>query len=317
LGNKELHITNVDEAPKNVVSVFVLVYNQEQIIEQTLNSILSQKTNFPFNLVIGEDCSTDKTLDILKKFQSKYPNQIKLISSEKNVGLIHNFMRTINHCDGKYIAICDGDDYWIYDKKLQEQVNFLEFHSDFSIVFTRKQDLLEDGKMVVLDEKKPEISAFDDLVKSNYIPSVTALFRNKISNKKLPNWILKYPYGDWPLYLWLLADGSKIAFIDKITATYRKGIGESHKLRKNLSTITNVNLNILQDLHQDSHFNNYRKSIKKSIQQHKIQLFNDYNREGKYFLGFKVFLKLMFQTNIFIALRVYLYSLKKHLLKID
>lgn len=316
MGNKELHITNVYEAPKNVVSVFMLVYNQEQIIEQTLNSILSQITNFPFNLVIGEDCSTDKTLDILKKYQSEYPNQIKLITSEKNVGLIHNFMRTIYNCDGKYIAICDGDDYWISDKKLQEQVDFLELHRDFSIVFTKKQDLLEDGRMVVQDEKKPEVSGFDDLVKSNYIPSVTALFRNKSLNKKLPNWILKYPYGDWPLYLWLLADGSKIAFIDKITATYRKGIGESHKLRKSLSTITSVNLNILQDLHQDSHFNNYRKSIKKSIQQHKIQLFNDYNREGKYFLGFKVFLKLMFKTNLFISLRAYLYSLKKHLLKI-
>lgn len=316
MGNKELHITNVDEATKNVVSVFMLVYNQEQIIEQTLNSILSQKTNFLFNLVIGEDCSTDKTLDILKKYQSEYPNQIKLITSDKNVGLIHNFMRTVCHCDGKYIAICDGDDYWIDDLKLQAQVDFLESHSDFSIVFTRKQDLLEDGKMVILEEKKPVVSTFDDLVKSNYIPSVTVLFKNKILNKKLPNWILKYPYGDWPLYLWLLADGSKIAFINKITATYRKGIGESHKLRKNLSTITTVNLNILRDLYQDSHFISYKKAIKKSIQQHKIQLFNDYNREGKYFLGFKVFLKLMFQTNIFIALRVYLYSLKKHLLKI-
>jgi glycosyltransferase involved in cell wall biosynthesis len=299
-----------------MVSVFMLVYNQEHFIEQTLNSILNQKTNFPFNLVIGEDCSTDKTLEIIKKYQSRYPNQIKIISSEVNIGLINNFMKTVYHCDGKYIAICDGDDYWIDDNKLQEQVNFLETHSNFSIVFSRKQDLLEDGSMVILNEEKPKISDFEDLVKSNYIPSVTTLFTNKISNNKLPNWILKYPYGDWPLYLWLLADGSKIGFIDKITATYRKGIGESFKLRKKLSTITAVNLNILQDLHHDSHFKKYRNAIKKSIRQHKIQLFNDYNREGKYFLGFKVFLKLMFQTNIFMALRVYLYSLKKHLLKI-
>ena len=101
-----------------MVSVFMLVYNQENYITETLQSILNQKTTFPFNLVIGEDCSTDNTRNILKEFKTKFPDKIKLITSDHNVGLINNFIRTLDQWDGKYTAICDGDDYWVDMNKL-------------------------------------------------------------------------------------------------------------------------------------------------------------------------------------------------------
>ena len=138
----------------NIVSVFILVYNQELYIKQTIQSILDQKTNFDFNLVIGEDCSTDNTLKILNDFKDKYPDQIKLISLKKNIGLIHNFVNTVKECDGKFIAICDGDDFWLDECKLQKQVDFLENNLDYSIVFTNKTNLFSNGTLKDSEEKK-------------------------------------------------------------------------------------------------------------------------------------------------------------------
>lgn len=295
----------------NMVSVFMLVYNQEQYIKQTLDSILGQQTNFAFNLVIGEDCSTDNTLSILKDYQARYPKKIKIISSDQNVGLIANFVRTIKACDGKYIAICDGDDYWIDDNKLQKQVDFLETHSGFSIVFTDKNDLYSDGTIVAPKQKKQKVSGFDDLIKGNYIASVTVLFKNSFFNKDLPHWLLKYPYGDWPVYLMTVNDGSKIKFLDCVTANYRKDTGASARLRKKPSEVTRINLNILEDLVNDDYFLPNKQSINKSILLHQLQLMKAYNREKQYFRAFSLYLKLLFKVNLFQLKKQYLHSFFK------
>jgi len=298
-----------------MVSVFILVYNQEQYIKQTIQSILDQKTNFDFNLVIGEDCSTDNTLNILQEFKNKYPDQIKLLSLKKNIGLIHNFVRTLKECDGKYIAICDGDDFWIDTSKLQKQVDFLEKNIDYSIVFTNKTNLLGDGSLVKKEEKKPEISDFRDLVKGNYIASVTVLIRNKVSDFKIPDWFLKYPYGDWPLYLMTVNDGSKIKHLDIITAVYRSDIGISSKIRKKISTITIVNLNILKDMYNDVFFVKNIHHIKSNIINHEIMLMTSLNREKQFRNSLCQYTKLLFKTNFIYLSQKYLYSLKVSILR--
>lgn len=294
----------------NIVSVFILVYNQEQYIKQTIQSILDQKTNFDFNLVIGEDCSTDDTLKILNNFKDKYPDQIKLISLKKNIGLIHNFVNTIKECDGKFIAICDGDDFWLDECKLQKQVDFLENNLDYSIVFTNKTNLFSNGILKDSEEEKPETSNFNDLIKGNYIASVTVLIRNKVSDFKIPDWFLKYPYGDWPLYLMTVNDGSKIKYLDIITAVYRTDIGVSSKIRKKISALTTINLNILKDVYNDNFFRNHKTSIKKSIIDHEIMLMTSLNREKKYGSSFYIYLQLIPKINFFTLTKKYLYSLK-------
>ena len=215
------------------VSIFILTYNQESYITQTLKSVLNQKTNFNFQLVIGEDCSTDNTREICEQFAEKYAGKIKLLPSlGKNIGLIANYMRTIKECDGKYIAICDGDDYWIDDNKLQKQVDILESNEELSIVYTKVRRLYPDGKFkesIVKDRKL--ISAFEDLVFDNFIPSVSVLFRNKQDTMHIPEWLIHFPYGDWPTYLWTIKDSGSIYFLDEITAVYRTEIGESFKIR--------------------------------------------------------------------------------------
>lgn len=294
-----------------MVSIFVLTYNQEKYISQTINSLLNQKANFPFNIVIGDDCSSDKTLQILEDFKSNYPAVIKLIKSKKNNGLIKNYIKTIKQCDGKYIAICDGDDYWIDDYKIQKQVNFLENNKDFSIVFTKKIDLYGENEFIKDKNIKPEISDFDTIIKGNFIASVTVLFRNYFYQNKLPKYYLKYPYGDWPCYLRVTNDGTKIKFLNEYTAVYRKTTGITTKMRKKPIYFLKYNLDILKDIYKDPFFNKNKKIIKKSIVKNQMMLMQSLNKNKKYLKGIKLFSHLIFKTNFFDLNKKFIKSILK------
>jgi len=113
----------IDKLP--LVSVAIIAYNLEKYIVDCLESVLSQKTNFKVEIVIGEDCSKDNTLQILLNYQERFPNIIRVLIREKNLGLTPNSVDTQNNCKGKYIALLDGDDYWTDGNKLQKQIDFL------------------------------------------------------------------------------------------------------------------------------------------------------------------------------------------------
>ncbi len=117
-----------------LVSVLVTPYNQQAYIRQTLDSILMQKCNFDFEVVIGEDCSTDGTREICQEYALKHPNQIVLCLNEHNKGLIDNYFDIFLKARGLYLTDCGGDDYWLSESKLQEQVDILETHANVSMV---------------------------------------------------------------------------------------------------------------------------------------------------------------------------------------
>ena len=104
----------------------MITYNHEHFIAQAIRSVLMQEIDFPIELVIGEDCSTDGTRNIVKELAEKYPKEIKTLLSDKNLGGRDNFRQVIAACSGEYIAILEGDDYWTSSHKLQRQVDFLE-----------------------------------------------------------------------------------------------------------------------------------------------------------------------------------------------
>ena len=112
------------------VSVFVITYNQEKYIRQCLDSILIQKCNFDFELIISDDCSKDKTQDVCIEYARKFNSIIKLIHNQKNVGIIKNYFNTIQKCRGKYIAFCAGDDYWCDIYKLQKQYDYMQSRTE-------------------------------------------------------------------------------------------------------------------------------------------------------------------------------------------
>jgi glycosyltransferase involved in cell wall biosynthesis len=120
------------DATKPLVSICTITYNHEMYIAEAIESFLMQETNFAFEIIIGEDSSTDDTANIIRKYAKQYPTIIKAIIREKNIGMIPNFMDTMMQASGKYIALCEGDDFWTDPKKLQMQVDFLELNKNFS-----------------------------------------------------------------------------------------------------------------------------------------------------------------------------------------
>jgi glycosyltransferase involved in cell wall biosynthesis len=117
-----------------LVSINMITYNHAPYIARAIGSVLCQKTSFQFELVIGEDCSNDGTRDIVFDFQKKYPDIIRVITSDKNVGMKENWYRVTMACRGNYIAYCEGDDYWHRDDKLQMQVDYLGSHPRCGLV---------------------------------------------------------------------------------------------------------------------------------------------------------------------------------------
>lgn len=274
----------------------MLTYNQEDFIADTIESVLMQKTNFPFQLVIGEDGSQDKTAEICRHYSKKYGDKIKLLAHSPNIGLIQNFLQTYKACRGEYVAILDGDDYWTDPLKLQKQVDFLDTHPDHSIVFTGFKKLYKGGKMISKDYSNMRSTTdFTDLVNGNYICSATVMFRNKSNQEDFPRWIDKLPYGDWPLYLWTTRNGEKIGFLPDHTAVYRMEIGVSERLKKIHSDIVKVNTQILSNAYKDPNFINRVASIKKSLINYEISLMASYLREKKWVSFFLKMPKLLFE----------------------
>lgn len=294
------------------VSVFMLTYNQEEFIAQAIESILNQKTNFKYQLVIGEDCSSDNTRNICESYSNQNQSKIKLLPPLKdNIGLIANYSRTIKECNGKYIAICDGDDYWIDEFKLQKQVDFLEKNTDYSIVYTEIQKLFPNGELVdSYTTNQYKDSSFDDLVFLNFIPSVSVLFKNIQGIEEIPSWITKHPYGDWPTYLWTIKNGGKIHYINEITAVYRFDIGVSSKILD----FNEVDISILNDMLNDISFISKKRIILQSINKQKLNIVFRLNKNKNYFKAFQVFLKLFIKSSSkYYLIEMYLFSIKKSL----
>jgi len=117
-----------------LVSVLMLVYNHEEFIEQAVCSVLDQKCDFPFEIVMGDDASTDGTLSRLRSLEQRYPGKLRILSSDRNLGITGNFLRTLEACHGEYIAMLEGDDYWVDKRKLQDQV--AQLNSDPSLALS-------------------------------------------------------------------------------------------------------------------------------------------------------------------------------------
>lgn len=191
-----------------LVSVHIITYNQDRYIAQAIEGALGQQTDFAFEIIIGEDCSTDGTRDAVFEYQKKYPEMIRVITSEQNVGAAANSLRVREACRGKYTAICDGDDYWTDPSKLQKQVAFLEAHPEYSIC-CHDVDIVNDG-VPKDDHKYVDFSAntfsFDDAVRGHFIPTLSVVCRRELLDA-LPEWVSECVSGDIPMELLMLDAG--------------------------------------------------------------------------------------------------------------
>ncbi|RUT77872.1 glycosyltransferase [Ancylomarina longa] len=207
------------------VSVKTITYNHEKFIAQCIEGILMQETNFSFEYIIGEDCSTDRTMEIVQEYAAKFPNIIRVITDDKNVGAVENDNRTDRACRGKYVAFCEGDDFWTDPYKLQKEVDFLEANPEVGLVHTSFSYLNEGKRTKDVWKHKhiPQGDILDHLISGNYIATATVCMRNEYLKKiRIANQIKENQWrmGDYPLWIEVSAQ-TKIAFIPEDTMTYR------------------------------------------------------------------------------------------------
>jgi glycosyltransferase involved in cell wall biosynthesis len=167
-----------------LVSICMSTYNHEAYIRQAIGSILMQQCDFQYELVIGEDCSQDNTFNICLEYAAKHP-EIKLLSLNANIGMVKNFVRTLQACSGKYIALCEGDDYWTDPCKLQKQVDFLEKNFDFVLVGHPSQVICENNKKApdIYHSIKNDVLNKRDVISSYLLQASSVVFRRDVFNK--------------------------------------------------------------------------------------------------------------------------------------
>lgn len=203
------------------VSVCMITYNHEEYISEAINSILKQQTDFNFELIIGEDLSTDTTRAICEKFVLKYPGRIILLESDKRYGMMNNFIRTLKSCKGKYIAVCEGDDYWTNKNKLQIQVDFLKQNHLFSLCCHDVYFQFGNKKKRSFQWDAPAESDIHYLLKKgNYISTLSIVFRKNPFIIEFLNKFQDPPLGDYILYV-AAAHHGKIKFFKKCMGVYR------------------------------------------------------------------------------------------------
>ncbi len=156
-----------------LVSVQMITYNHEKYIEEAINGVVNQQCKFPFELLIGEDCSTDRTREICLEYQKKYPHIIRVLFSQENVGASQNSRRVTLRTRGKYLAFCEGDDYWTDMNKLQMQVDVLEQHPDIGLVCTNysvKQEVTGEFQQVMVSSDDGEDNLYQKVLYNDYFP---------------------------------------------------------------------------------------------------------------------------------------------------
>ena len=207
------------------VSVAVITYNHGKYIANCLEHILAQKTDFAYEIVIADDCSKDNTRDILEAYQQRYPEKIKLLFQDSNLGLIGNYTSLLKNCVGTYIAQISGDDYWCDEQKLQKQVEALEQNSECDLCYTNTYSCDDDGvveKRMML--KKNEITFESHLFAAGYFAPLSWMFRREVLD--YAEWQSWFTDESFALALDVLAK-SKIYFIDEPMTVYRCRMGSA------------------------------------------------------------------------------------------
>lgn len=276
----------VKEVKRPKVSIWSITYNHAPFIKDCLEGILKQETNFDFELIIGDDASTDGTSDILRDYAARYPEIIKPIIQEKNIGIYANsFENVYPKLVGEYIAICEGDDYWGDPYKLQKQVDFLDRHSEYVVTYHRARVINSEGKVVSEDKWDcyKDISSEDLIYCKGEMITSTVLFRNVLKSTLVFKDIINADTLLWHL-LGFYGDAK---FIDQIIpSSYRVHDGGVWSSKNSLFRLT-AGLKTYQVIQKNLLDKNFRKFNVKIMT---TKMVNDYFFK---LLGYRYFLEYL------------------------
>jgi glycosyltransferase involved in cell wall biosynthesis/GNAT superfamily N-acetyltransferase len=234
---------NIDNEKKHdiLVSICCLTYNHKLYLRDALDGFINQKTNFKFEIIVHDDASTDGTVEIINEYISKYVDIFIPIFQEENQyskGIKPIFKYVFPRAKGKFIALCEGDDYWTDPYKLQKQVDFLEANPDYILTSGNVIDYIQNENRYVEHKTRKGLFGFEDLVFNSYISTLTAVYRRIEIPSDYATYTAKLHSGDYPLYFMLLQYGKLKVFPD-VFGVYRRHDGgvfssksfvQSHKL---------------------------------------------------------------------------------------
>ena len=161
------------------ISVCMIAFNHAAYVKQAIDSILAQSVDCSFELVIGDDCSTDNTAAICQEFMLR-DARVRLLPCEINLGVMRNFTRTLLACEGEYIAVCEGDDYWTDPLKLRKQITFLEGHRDFAGSTHQSQVIVDNKPVRQFRENVPMVLTTTDLIGARLFHTASVVFRRPV-----------------------------------------------------------------------------------------------------------------------------------------
>jgi glycosyltransferase involved in cell wall biosynthesis len=214
---------DLNSAPSStpLVSVAITAFNSADWLPRALDSVLAQRTNFPFEIIIGDDCSQDATVSVANSYRERYPNVIRVLERSKNLGIQRNYYETFEQCRGKFIAWLDADDYWTDADKLRVQVETMESDESINVCghFVRWVNNVGEAKRDRYPSIAPGRYGLEEILRHNFLPSPSVMFRNGI-HRDLPEWYFDLaPTTDWPIWVLAALSGS-IVLLDRVMADY-------------------------------------------------------------------------------------------------
>ncbi|TXG38857.1 glycosyltransferase [Seonamhaeicola maritimus] len=301
------------------VSVLMITYNHQAYVKKAVQGVLSQKTNFDFELIISNDCSTDNSHEVINQVIQAYDGNVKIkyFNQEQNLGIHKNFRYVHSMANGEYMAICEGDDYWVDDYKLQKQIDFLDGHEEYSLCYTRFKTLNQVTKEFVLDynakyftNKEPSIDFnFQIFQKGWHLGNQTLVFRNRYFDYSV---YMRYEYIKDTHVITHLLNNGKGKCLNFVSAVYRihdKGIYSAQTEYQGYF--------IGYRTHQEIYLNNKTNRFLKQRHLMSLQNFINVNlKKGYYLRAFCLSFKLFFRSPKFLTLLRNLMRIIKRILRV-
>ncbi len=231
-----------------IVSVVMITYGHEKYIAQAIKGVLMQVCDFEIELIIANDFSPDNTDSVVEEIIDKHPNGnwIKYISYKENKGAMSNFIGALQHAKGKYIAMCEGDDYWTDSLKLRKQVDFLEDNPKFSGCFHNSEERYwndyNKASVLFLNFAGAREITIQDMAINNIVPTASIVFRTPIPKEVFTNAYINLPIGDWPLHLLNLRKGNYY-YIPQVMSVRHLYLESTWGMQDNIRNI-NIVLNV-------------------------------------------------------------------------
>jgi glycosyltransferase involved in cell wall biosynthesis len=295
-----------------IVSILCLTYNHEKFISEAIDGFLMQKTNFPFEIIISDDFSLDDTLDVIRTYEAQYPNLIKVLNADKNQGVYKNAVKVLSTCIGKYIAVCEGDDYWTDDKKLQKQFNLLDQEDKLSGIY---------HSVNIVDENNNEIKKipsngkdymnlpdfFDDYYQ---IPTCSIMFKNFFKFDGIHQYRRVFKGANFILdYLLdaLIVDHGVYKYLDENMGCYRVTTNTGSFSSQKISTVEDEMLRTRSNL--DRYYNyKYTKYLNKSKSKVRMSILLKVLKQNGVLKFLQKFLELSFMHKIELIVEVFKYA---------